>query len=164
MLSSEGVWQTISITDLRRRKEYERIRRESHHQSDSWARNHYLRIRSLKQSGNIYRQLRDYMQKIDKDECKKYIVISKEVEEAALKKSIKREDRIGMALSHGFFMNACRKLPGVGDAQYLTVNEGHLARLDHNSCLHVTQRFPEWILYTEIAGSAKCTVVYETCG
>eukprot|EP01022_Parablepharisma_sp_SALTPOND_P028529 TRINITY_DN71103_c5_g1_i1.p3 TRINITY_DN71103_c5_g1~~TRINITY_DN71103_c5_g1_i1.p3 ORF type:complete len:627 (+),score=67.27 TRINITY_DN71103_c5_g1_i1:11580-13460(+) len=175
ILSAESIWQNVSVNDQKRRREYEETRKafmdpksdhlslinvyekwEAKHKSESWCRKNFLRIRSLRQANNIYQQLKDYMNKIDMEECKKYIVFSKAVEDAMTKKKMKLHTKLGRTIAYGFFMNACRRVPGAGDStSYLTVNEGHMAQIDFNSCLAAYENYPDWILYTEISGTSK---------
>lgn len=175
LLSAESLWQNISVKQVEKRKEFETVRKkqadpqsdhitllnvynewEENHKSESWCQKNFLRIRSLRQANNIYKQLQEYNSKIDISECKKYIIFSKETETALFKKSRKISSRIGRTLSYGFFMNACRKIPGAAEGiSYLTVNEGHMAQIDFNSSLAMHNYYPDWILYTEISGSTS---------
>ena len=175
LLSSENIWQNVSVMNHDRRAEYEKVRKtflnsksdymsllnvydewQNNRKSESWCRENYLQSRALRQGRNIYSQLEDYMNKLNLDECKKYIITSKTIENDIARKNMELNSKLGKALSYGFFMNACRKVPGSGDRpSYLTINEGHMAQLDFNCSLVVHENYPNWILYTEISGTSK---------
>jgi len=175
ILSSENLWQNISVNNRELRDKFERVRKtfldpksdyvsllnvfdkwKGRYKNDSWCRDNFLNMRALKQANEIYKQLIDYMKKINFNECKKYIVTTNRLENDIRKKSMKLHSRLGRAFSSGFFMNACRKVPGgEGSAHYWTVNEEHMAQIDFNSSLTVNENYPTWILYTEISGTSK---------
>jgi HrpA-like RNA helicase len=175
MLSTERVWLNVSVTHQSRREQFESCQHtfadpqsdhlafaniydgwEKSHRSESWCRRNFLQIRALRQAGNIYAQLKDYLRKVDVAECKKYIIVSKHTEQW-LHKPLKRHKRVALSLCYGFFMNACRKVYNQDEGTYVTANEGHLAHVDSSSSLALQHNYPEWLLYTEASGTAKGT-------
>eukprot|EP00826_Nyctotherus_ovalis_P030918 TRINITY_DN2468_c0_g1_i6.p1 TRINITY_DN2468_c0_g1~~TRINITY_DN2468_c0_g1_i6.p1 ORF type:complete len:473 (-),score=119.98 TRINITY_DN2468_c0_g1_i6:93-1466(-) len=174
ILSSEHIWQNVRVRNQELRAKYDRVRKsfldsksdyvsllnvfdawKRNHKSESWCRDNFLHSRALRQSNEIYRQLTDYAKKLNLSECKKFIITSKSIEDDIAKTNMKLHSRLGRAFASGFFMNACRKVPETSGVSYLTVNEGHIAQLDHSSSLAVCENYPTWILYTEIASTSK---------
>ena len=53
-------------------------------------------------------------------------------------------------------MNAARKIPNSArEGTYLTVNEGVLLKTDRNTCFSIYEYYPDWLLYTDISGTAN---------
>ena len=60
-----------------------------------------------------------------------------------------------IALSQGFYMNSCRKVPSGSEHSYITVNEGFLVKLDrgNSNVFALHDYYPDWLIYTDLSGS-----------
>lgn len=63
----------------------------------------------------------------------------------------KKSERVAMALCSAFFFNSARRVHNANE-DYMLLAEGNLLNLDPLSAFSVTDNYPEYIIFTELAG------------
>lgn len=168
ILSTENIWIPISPSDEVRYSKLENARRNfsiknSDHLSiinvyKEWRRNNYadsflnknfLLFRAMKQARKIKDQLNDVMDKIKFDRIQSFFKSATGDSEGSTEKKFRR------CLTEGFYMNSARSISGNNQGQYLTADEQVIVKTDRWTCFELSGYFPDWILYTDLSGSAN---------
>jgi HrpA-like RNA helicase len=132
-----------------------RLYRDWRESGDDFARSNFLNLRSLRQARNIVGQIRDLVKSID------YRVVEQHLESDHIYRlcrsqelaRLSRSERLAAALCSSFFFNAARRVHNMSE-DYLLLSEGNLVALDPSSAFCVRGHFPEYIVFSELAGNA----------
>jgi ATP-dependent RNA helicase DHX8/PRP22 len=174
MLSTENIWQRVTrtnVTEWERQQEImkKHTQEEGDHYtylnifngwqnnnfSDSWAKRNFINLRALKQSRNIRGQIKDLTKVIDYNNVKAYITgdpifkMVSEMEDPV--QSLSLYQRIAMSLTSAFFYNSARRLHNPNE-DYLLLSEGNLVSIDVNSSYYIINKYPEYVVFTELSG------------
>ncbi len=172
LLSSEKLFQHVPRGNLDRFNEMQeavqrlmlkegdhaticKLYRDWRDRGDDFARSNYLNLRALRQARNIVGQIRDLIKSID------YRVVEQFLEKDhiyRLSKSqellrLPRSERLAATLCSSFFFNAARRVHNMSE-DYLLLSEGNLVSLDQSSAFCVRSCFPEYLIFSELAGNA----------
>lgn len=145
--------------------------------SDSWCNDNFLSIRALRQAQSIKGQLRDLIPKIDMKVCKECLAadpickmyfdsksdkknLSKQksnLEESKTNRSdsykYNSSELVRMALCTGFYFNSARRVAH-SESEYLLLSEGNIVSVDPNCVFSLRERFPPYVIFTELGGTS----------
>ena len=168
ILSAEKIWLSVPSSDTNRQKKLENIKKEfsvpnSDHLSlinvynewkrngykDSWASKNFILLRAMKNIRNIKDQLEEVLDKVTYDNIKDYFKSATGDTNTHVERKFRR------CLTEGFYMNVARKISSNSEGQYITADEQVMVKVDKWTCFEMNENYPDWILYTELAGSAS---------
>ena len=72
-----------------------------------------------------------------------------------------RENKLSMALCSSFFFNAARRLHNMTE-DYILLSEGNIVNLDPLGAFTLKSHYPEYIVFTELAGHTAARGVMRT--
>ena len=175
VLSSEKIWMTVNRTNYERWENFQAslkqtMAREGDHTTylrvyrdwkesgrcEKRAKREFVNTRGLRQADNIREQLKQLIQSIDYKVVEQFLNsdhIYQLTRHDEFRYRDKRE-RFAMALCSSFFYNAARRLHTSAE-EYILLSEGNVVNLDPNCAFAVTEHFPEYIIFSELAGNSS---------
>ena len=133
---------------------------KSRDRPEEYARKNYLNVRSLRQANSIRQQIKELVKSIDYNVVEKYLSNDHiySISRGMNVNELTRNERLSMCLCSSFFFNAARRVQNM-DEDYLLFSGGNMVNLDPNSAFCMKQYYPEYIIFTELAGNAAGRVV-----
>ena len=120
-----------------------------------WAKKQLINERALKQAFNIRKQMRQLEKIINYKVIDKYLrqdhvyKVYSQLKDKGERVSLWK--RISMSLCSAFFYNSARRVHNTNE-DYLLLSEGNMINMEHNSAFAVTERMPDFLIFTELSG------------
>lgn len=131
--------------------------------SDQFAKENFLNLRALRQSGNIRDQIQDLIKSIN------YSIVEKYLEKDHIYQLTRNTNEnyssrqyFAMALCSSFFFNGARRVHNMSE-DYLLLSEGIIVNIDPQSAIAVCKSYPEFIVFTELGGTGQARGTMRTC-
>lgn len=130
--------------------------------SEQWARKNFLNARALRQAEQISIQISQLLSSLNSGTVHDQLKHDQIYSLASQAKSLPYVDKLCMSLASAFFFNAARKLNPAGD-EYMLLGSGTIVSLDPSSAFVAQNHFPDYIIFSELAGSGSVRGTMRTC-
>ena len=130
--------------------------------SEQWAKRNFLNARALRQAEQISIQISQLLSSLNSKTIHEQLKQDYIYSLCTDSKSLPAVDKLCMSLASAFFFNAARKLHPTGE-EYMLLGSGTVVSLDPGSAFVSQNYFPDYIIFSELAGTGSVRGTMRTC-